>query len=1678
MDAKVDWYWLRDHEQEWIPVTLHKTKNGKVEAKDTDGNTREINEKDAGELQICDPSALLGIEDMTQLVDLSEAAILSTLRTRFNSQHVYTRISTLCLSVNPFQFYDIYGEEMIQKYHDAYISGEKLEPHLFAVAAAALNSSFTAGSVDQAVIISGESGAGKTEAAKLVLRFVASICGAGGGMESKVLGADPMIEAFGNAKTSRNDNSSRFGKWLEILLSSGAITGLRIINYLLEKSRVVCQNEGERNYHIFYMLLAGIHSKDAYLLQLHLNLDSDPSKHRYLEGGKDFTVKGYDEYDRLLEVFESMVTMQYSDTEKDSVFKILAAILHLGDCGIQENSNDDEASVITNPKAISEAARLLGVDSKILGSRITTKSYKVVGEEELSKVLNKDAAQGTCDALCKALYGGLFDWMIEKINQAMQAPTKTALTNVIGILDIYGFESFQRNSFEQFCINFSNEMLQRHFNQHIFGLEQEEYKKEGIDIEYIEYIDNSDCIDLIKGNKTGIIHLIDEVIRMPKSTDELLLERMHIDHGKNPCYVEPKIRSTLFSIRHYAMEVVYDITGFIVKSQDPINHDLVDLIQASTSSLVAQIIHTDDSRDQEMRKAMEQAIASPTGTFNRVKTSGSRARPKASSIFGSGKHSIDSKSELRTKTVGNKFKSQLDLLMLRLNSMEPHFIRCIKPTSQKLPNIFEGDLVLNQMRYLGLQALCELRQTGFPLRITHEDFSSRFSVLITGNLKSRKPIYQCKEVIKLHCGCEGTDWVMGKTKVFLRFAAQNRLETLKLTRVSQLVTMIQSLARGRTARKALSSLLSFRAFQLEQYKRCDGLDSLEIHKAINQLNDINACVDARSSSSKINIEEFFTLRTRKAEFLELRRQWIEVEELIIMLRGALESDIENVDSKVRVLEDCLNECKSREALLTIQSLLLRKTIEAAANAKRIMMTLRGKIDDVKSFVVTNELQERELKRKLLNIKKISSDARLVFPSLNLLEQQVDSRIVIRETLKASLESKAQFDDTQPSTLIQEATDNGMLKSDECIIGLLQLQSWVDQRTKVKLALENACESRNEKSLSTALTKGESFLAENPGDVVITPLLVKASSLIENVGIEQEIKELLQLGAALAKKSEVIDLITRASDRNINTSSCQVILDVILKKESIEETISQELGHSVRDFGKLRHIFTEGSEMEKTFKVKISGLDSVKCVLSCMGEIEVIVEGLLVLGVNGAELEDIDRVLEKAKEAKVGLHDIEVMKKVVTRRRCFEKRVELATCMNPRDILECTNLLSEGSKIVEETGVELLRSTQAEMQLFGNMKDVWSEFQAILCGSLSGVSSENFEDLLGKLDLLRLNSPGGKELLAKLYTREQVARDIRSEMGKTQRDYKTLAQLFRLAVELEKASGPLNISDEVEIFQKLEKAVLLESRLYKSSSDSTTLSTVETLHQSLVELRLPTERVEKFKLQLRNRQSLIESVCEIFNQRPRVKHDIHEVMRSVRDHEVSSGKPLDGISMQRGLYTQLTGAWKQLLVYQKASLNSVDIKKVQETAIALEKLYAEGRDEADHLVSVLLERQKLQSDLKTYMGPQSRDIIALARTVLSAKHRQTIDKEDIPGLDKAEIILKTLEEVSRRLNCFLDQDTELVDERALASMIDELIDLDFETKEALELLCKVQRRNEMKKRLVHLLRYTYIIYPRF
>merc|ERR1719210_1175806 len=765
---------------------MKRSQGEEVEVELIDTGKRILGSKD--DMQKMNPPKYDKQEDMADLTCLNEASVLHNVKERYFSGLIYTYSGLFCVVVNPYKRLPIYTEKIIEIYKGK--KRHEVPPHVFAITDIAYRSMLQ-DREDQSILCTGESGAGKTENTKKVIQYLAYVAASkpkssshqpsstegpsfqttkeqelmyAGELEQQLLKANPILEAFGNAKTVKNDNSSRFGKFIRINFdASGFIAGANIETYLLEKARVIRQAEDERTFHIFYQLLSGASAEDRkkYILE-------DPKNYTFLSNGS-VTIPGQCDADEFEATIEAMRIMGLNEDEISSIWKVVSGGLLFGNMEFKQERNSDQAILPDNTFA-QKVAHLFGINVNDMTKGFLRPRIKV-GRDFVTKAQTKEQVEFAVEALSKATYERLFKWIVTRINRSLDR-TKRQGASFIGILDIAGFEIFELNSFEQLCINYTNEKLQQLFNHTMFILEQEEYQREGIEWKFIDFgLDLQPTIDLIE-KPMGIMALIDEECWFPKATDKSFVEKLVTSHSAHPKFMKSDFRGEAdFSIIHYAGKVDYSAAKWLMKNMDPLNENIVTQLKSSQDPFICNIW-----KDAEIVGMAQQAMSDTQF--------GARTRK---GMF---------------RTVSQLYKEQLSRLMVTLRNTNPNFVRCIIPNHEKKAGKINAPLVLDQLRCNGVLEGIRICRQGFPNRIPFQEFRQRYELLTPnvipkGFMDGKKACEKMIEALEFDPGL----YRIGQSKIFFRAGVLAHLEEERDLRITDLVVKFQAYCRGQLARR-------------------------------------------------------------------------------------------------------------------------------------------------------------------------------------------------------------------------------------------------------------------------------------------------------------------------------------------------------------------------------------------------------------------------------------------------------------------------------------------------------------------------------------------------------------------------------------------------------------------------------------------------------------------------------------------------------------------------------------------------------------------------------------------------------------------------------------------------------------------------------------------------------------
>nr|XP_020465957.1 myosin heavy chain, fast skeletal muscle-like [Monopterus albus] len=953
-DAKTA-YFVADPDEMYVKGKLVKNEGGKATVQTVTGKTVTVKEDD---IYSMNPPKFDKIEDMVMMTHLNEPAVLYNLKERFASWMIYTYSGLFCVVVNPYKWLPVYDAQVVV----AYRGKKRIEapPHIFSISDNAYQFMLT-DRENQSILITGESGAGKTVNTKRVIQYFATIAVAGakkaepslgkmqGSLEDQIIAANPLLEAYGNAKTLRNDNSSRFGKFIRIHFgSTGKLASADIETYLLEKSRVTFQLSAERSYHIFYQLMTGYKPE---LLEA-LLITTNPYDYPMISHG-EITVKSINDVEEFIATDTAIDILGFTAEEKMGIYKLTGAVIHHGNMKFKQKQREEQAEP-DGTEVADKIAYLLGLNSADMLKALCYPRVKV-GNEMVTKGQTVPQVNNSVMALCKSVYEKMFLWMVIRINEMLD--TKQSRQYFIGVLDIAGFEIFGFNSLEQLCINFTNEKLQQFFNHHMFVLEQEEYKKEGIEWEFIDFgMDLAACIELIE-KPMGIFSILEEECMFPKATDTSFKNKLHDQHlGKTKAFEKPKLvkgkAEAHFSLVHYAGTVDYNITGWLDKNKDPLNDSVVQLYQKSANKLLAFL------------------YAAHAGAED------------ASGSGGGSKKGGGKKKGASFQTVSALFRENLGKLMTNLRSTHPHFVRCLIPNETKTPGLMENSLVIHQLRCNGVLEGIRICRKGFPSRILYADFKQRYKVLNASVIPEGQFIDNKKASEKLlgSIDVDHTQYKFGHTKVFFKAGLLGTLEEMRDEKLAALVTMTQALCRGYVMRKEFAKMMEWREsiftiqYNLRSFMNVKNWPWLKLYFKIKPLLK-SAETEKELQEMKDNYEKMQAdLTTALAKKKELEEKMVSLlqEKNDLQLQVAAES--ENLSDAEERCEGLIKSKIQLEAKLkeTSERLEDEEEINAELTAKKRKLEdecseLKKDIDDLELTLAKVEKEKHATENKVKNL---------------------------------------------------------------------------------------------------------------------------------------------------------------------------------------------------------------------------------------------------------------------------------------------------------------------------------------------------------------------------------------------------------------------------------------------------------------------------------------------------------------------------------------------------------------------------------------------------------------------------------------------------------------------------------------------------------------------------------------
>ncbi|XP_060940856.1 myosin-7-like isoform X3 [Limanda limanda] len=1004
-----------DQVEEFVKATITSRDGDKVTVDTQRGKS--VTVKDSQIMQQ-NPPKFDKLEDMAMLTFLHEPAVLFNLKERYAAWMIYTYSGLFCVTVNPYKALPVYNQQVVTAYRGK--KRQEAPPHIFSISDNAYQY-MLADRENQSILITGESGAGKTVNTKRVIQYFASIAAGGmkkdGTLEDQIIQANPALEAFGNAKTIRNDNSSRFGKFIRIHFDArGKLASADIETYLLEKSRVTFQLKAERDYHIFYQILS---NKKPELLEM-LLITNNPYDYASISQGET-QVASIDDAEELMGTDSAFDVLGFTQEEKNSVYKLTGSIMHYGNMKFKQRQREEQAEADGTEDA-EKSTYLMGLNCADLIKGLCHPRVKV-GNEWVTKGQSVAQVTYAVGALSKAIYEKMFLWMVIRINQSLE--TRQPRQYFIGVLDIAGFEIFDYNTFEQLCINFTNEKLQQFFNHHMFVLEQEEYKKEGIEWTFIDFgMDLQACIDLIE-KPMGIMSILEEECMFPKASDATFKAKLYDNHlGKSANFQKPRIvkgkPEAHFALMHYAGTVDYNIYNWLVKNKDPLNETVVGLYQKSNLKLLPVL------------------FANYTGVD--AGTEVKKEKKKKGSSF---------------QTVSALHRENLNKLMTNLRSTHPHFVRCIIPNETKTPGAMENPLVMHQLRCNGVLEGIRICRKGFPNRILYGDFKQRYRILNPAAIPEGQFIDSRKGAEKLlgSLDIDHNQYKFGHTKVFFKAGLLGVLEEMRDERLSKIITGIQARSRGLLSRIEFQKIVERRdALLVIQWnvRSFMGVKNWPWMKLFFKIKPLLRSAESEKEMANMK-EEFLKLKEAYAKS-EARRKELE-EKMVSLLQ-------EKNDLHLQVQSEQDNLCDAEERCEG----LIKNKIQMEAKAKE----LTERLEDEEEMNAELTAKKRKLEDECSELKKDIDDLELTLAKVEKEKHATENKV------KNLVEEMAALDEiiaklTKEKKALQEAHQQTLddLQSEEDKVNTLtkakakleqqvdDLEGSLEQEKKVRMDLERA-----------------------------------------------------------------------------------------------------------------------------------------------------------------------------------------------------------------------------------------------------------------------------------------------------------------------------------------------------------------------------------------------------------------------------------------------------------------------------------------------------------------------------------------------------------------------------------------------------------------------------------------------
>ncbi|XP_075260302.1 uncharacterized protein LOC142351925 isoform X3 [Convolutriloba macropyga] len=1609
------------------------------------GDTKVISRDDVSKMN---PPKFSKTEDMANLSNLNEASVLHNLKERYFSGLIYTYSGLFCVVVNPYKHLPIYSDEIVERYK-GYKRHEN-PPHVFAIADTAYRSMLL-DREDQSILCTGESGAGKTENTKKVIQYIAYVAASqkskinsstshtlsAGELEAQLLQANPILEAFGNAKTIKNDNSSRFGKFIRINFDqAGFIAGATIETYLLEKSRAVRQASDERSFHFFYQFLSAadhntiIDSKSDPPKKLHEFLLEDFASYKFLSGGH-VTVPGMNDQQEFKATLEAMSVMKFTEAEIKSIFRVASGVLLLGN--LDFTMDKSEQATMTNDSVAQRVSHLLGVNSQHFSNALLKPKLKV-GREMVVKAQNKTQVVNTLEACAKATYEKMFKWIVMRINKSLDKNKRQGVS-FVGILDIAGFEIFQDNSYEQLCINYTNEKLQQLFNHTMFIKEQAEYQAENIDWHFVDYgLDLKPCIDLLE-KPMGVFTLLDEDCLMPNSTDKSFVEKLVANHKDSPIFKKPpRSNEYQFNIKHYAGVVTYNSSQWIQKNSDPLNENIVELLKASSDPFVKSLWQ---DATNIMNSVGSGANDSPFGA----------TRTRKSGMF---------------RTVGQFYREQLNKLMNTLENTNPNFVRCIIPNYKKKAGEINAPLVLDQLRCNGVVEGIRICRQGYPNRIPFQEFRTRYEILCPGVLQrefmdGRAAAKMMLDSLELKEGL----YKLGSSKIFFKTGVLAQLEEERDHKLTDLMIEFQAYCRGILARKAFSK-------RVEAHKAIRILQrNFSAHLKLRQWDWWKLYVRIKPLLGVNRQDE--ELRAKEGELKQvaekLDKTQLELNDTSKRL-SSLEEERNNLTEKLAVEQEMAAEAEEQKTRLKtiteeqtqyIEELQMRmeEEEEKVSLAKKEKAKLQEHLKDVEE-----QLEEEEGKRQKFEIEKNSLEQKLrkLEEDIAVMEdsnQKLSKEKKIQEERLAQLSQKLSEEEEKVKQLtkLKNKNDVSIKELDEKSTKeeklrkelesskrrleqeINDLRSQVEDLTVQREDLATQLRSREQDITSISGKLDDEAAARAQLQRQVRELEAKASELQEDIDMEKELKMKLE-----RQKQDIIEeLETLKTEMEEAADKEQSAAQVRMNREAELVAVRNQLADLAKtNEQQLADMKSRHGKIQEELNDKIDQVSKAKQVAE---KSKAAVE---------SQLEQTTEELKSVQQAKA---DVDKARKKLDTQLTEEK----ARHADANRVIE-----SQTGKIV---------SLQKESEALQERLDAMESQQS----SDKKTSTKLEADLNETMQLLELETKSKLELQTKLRSAEAELNLSNERYEDLETAYQTLEKKYR---DLQSECDSLNkkVDDYVPIIEMLEETKrkvekardeaydqIEELRAQLDKSDKTKKryqAEVEDANNELVTLRAKVsdqekkigkfnqhlqEEVNKAKVlqdgkeqseaQLRDRESKLLNLQRNLDERQEEKDDLERQVKSLKND-------LDSLSQAQG------ESGKNALEAEKARLAlQREVEKLNEEILVMEEDLTQHERDATSATTELaakkLEFERALAAKDQEVEDKKRDAARKLRALeeeldeerrgkqsaLSAKKK--LESELQEQADAIEAAHRSKEEFARQLKKYQNQLRDMQNERDAA-----------------------------------------------